>query len=233
MNIAIMQPYFLPYIGYFQLINTVNEFVFYDDVSFMKKSFINRNSILLNGKRHQFTIPLKKASQNKLINEVEVAIDKKWLDDFLKTIDYAYKAAPNYQEVKILLDSILSSRYNNIAELAIQSVILVSNYLNIDCKFSVSSERYSETKKLSKAERLIAITKASKKVKYINAINGKLLYDKRQFKNHNIDLYFLESEKISYMQFGNEFVESLSILDVLMFNTKHSVKALLDKNRLI
>ena len=91
MRIAIMQPYTFPYLGYFQLINAVDTFVFYDDVNFIKRGWINRNNILVNGQGSLFTIPLLKASQNKQINEVEVVFDEKWKNQFFKSIEYNYK----------------------------------------------------------------------------------------------------------------------------------------------
>ena len=233
MNIAIMQPYFFPYVGYFQLINAVDEFVFYDDVHFMKKSYINRNSILLNEKAFQFTVPLKEASQNKLIKDIEVFTDQKWFNDFLKTFEHAYKSAPFYQEVLQIVKTIFNSDYKNIAELSVISVTEVCKYLKIDSKFSISSEDYSNTKKLAKAERLIAIAKQSGKQTYVNAIGGRSLYNKKEFKAQNIDLAFLETQDIKYEQFGNKFVPFLSILDVLMFNSKASIKDLLEKYSLV
>ncbi|WP_299114709.1 WbqC family protein [uncultured Winogradskyella sp.] len=233
MSIAIMQPYFFPYIGYFQLINAVDEFVFYDDVNFMKKSYINRNSILLNQKAFQFTVPLKEASQNKLIKDIEVFTGQKWFNDFFKTLEHAYKSAPFYQEVLQIVKTIFNSDYKNIADLSLISVTEVCEYLKIDSKFSVSSQDYSNTKKLAKAERLIAIAKQSGKQTYVNAIGGRSLYNKNEFKAQNIDLVFLETQDIKYEQFGNEFVPFLSILDVLMFNSKASTKDLLNKCSLV
>ncbi|RZN83118.1 MAG: hypothetical protein EVB11_06360 [Winogradskyella sp.] len=229
MKIAIMQPYFFPYIGYFQLINAVDEFVFYDDVNFMKKSYINRNSILVNQKAFQFTIPLKKASQNKLIKDVEVSVDQKWFNDFLKTLEHAYKSAPFYQEVLQIVEAVFNSDYKNIAELSVISVTEVCRYLDIDCKFSVSSVDYSNTKNLAKTERLIAITQQSGKQIYVNAIGGRSLYNKNEFKAHDIDLIFIETQDLKYEQFGDEFVQFLSILDVLMFNSKQDLNIMLNQ----
>src|SRR5690606_3799363 len=98
MKIAIMQPYLFPYLGYFQLINAVETFVFYDDVNFIKRGWINRNQILVDNKAALFTVPLKKASQNKLINEIDMAIDEKWLSQFFKTIEQNYKNAPYFDD---------------------------------------------------------------------------------------------------------------------------------------
>nr|WP_310590339.1 WbqC family protein [Dyadobacter sp. NIV53] len=82
MTIAIMQPYIFPYIGYFQLINAVDKFIIYDDVNFINKGWINRNNILVSGQAHLFTIPLKDASQNKLIHEVELIGGDQWKKSF-------------------------------------------------------------------------------------------------------------------------------------------------------
>jgi len=230
MKIAIMQPYFLPYIGYFQLINAVDEFVFYDDVNFMKKSYINRNSMLLNQKAFQFTVPLKDVSQNKLIKDVEVFMDQKWFNGFLKTLEHAYKTAPFYNEVLQIVKNVFDYDYNTISDLSIKSVLEVCTYLNINCKFSISSKDYSTSKGLNKTERLIAIAKQSGKQTYVNAIGGQSLYNKSEFKAQGIDLAFIEAQTIEYKQFENDFVPFLSILDVLMFNSIDDSNEMLNKS---
>ena len=103
MKLAIMQPYFMPYIGYWQLMNAVDTYVVYDDVNYINRGWINRNNILISGSSYMFTIMLKKASQNKLINEIEI------LDDFSKLkkqIEFAYKKAPYYDRIIVLLNKI-------------------------------------------------------------------------------------------------------------------------------
>ena len=103
MTIGIMQPYFMPYIGYWQLLASVDIYVIYDDVNYIKKGWINRNNILVNNDKQLFTISLNGASQNKLINEITIA------DDFTKlrkTITMAYHKAPYYNNIMNLLDDI-------------------------------------------------------------------------------------------------------------------------------
>jgi len=114
MKIAIMQPYFLPYIGYFQLINAVDKFVVYDDVNFINRGWINRNNILVNGSTTLIQIPLSKASQNKLINEVEIFKEGKWKVKFLRTIEQNYKIAPNFHRIFELLQSLLDKDHLHI-----------------------------------------------------------------------------------------------------------------------
>ena len=94
MKAAVMQPYLFPYIGYFQLINAVDTFVVYDDVNYIKKGWINRNSILVNEKPFLFTVDLKEVSQNKLINEITIDENSNWKKNILRTIELSYKKAP-------------------------------------------------------------------------------------------------------------------------------------------
>src|SRR5690606_19151193 len=113
MKIAIMQPYLFPYIGYWQLINAVDTFVIYDDVSFINKGYINRNYILLSGKPQRFTLELSKASQNKLINEIEVGNNQ---NKILRTISFSYKKAPFYKKAFSLIEDIFQQKEKNLTE---------------------------------------------------------------------------------------------------------------------
>ncbi len=229
MSVAIMQPYMFPYLGYFQLIQSVDTFVFYDDVNFINKGFINRNSILVKGNAQAFTIPLKEASQNKLIKEIDILKDGIWLNKFLKTIDYNYKKAPYFKETRNLILETFNQNEIKISELAIQSVKQVCNYLNIDKTFQVSSEMYNNSKGLEKQERLISIIAQSRNNHYINPQGGKALYDKDYFASNNIKLSFIENQLVTYKQFNLVFIKDLSIIDVLMFNSKESIRELLNQ----
>lgn len=233
MKVAIMQPYVFPYIGYFQLIEAVDTFVFLDDVNFIKKGWINRNRILINHKDALFTIPLKKASQNKLINEVEVLIDNNWVEQFYKTLEHNYKNAPNFNETFELVQVIFSSKYSTISDLAINSVKHICLNLGIDKNFQLSSNLYGNTKGQEKSERLINIVKQSNNRHYINPKGGVAMYDKEYFKLNEVELSFIDNELLSYKQFNNSFVEGLSIIDVLMFNSNQEIVELLKQYKLI
>lgn len=225
-KIAIMQPYFFPYIGYFQLVNSVDKFVFYDDVNYIQRGWVNRNRILINGNPSYLTVPLNKASQNMLINEVRVLNGSK---NLIKTVEMAYKKAPYYNEIMPLIQQVFSKEYNFISDMAIDSVKLVSNYLGFNTVFELSSEEYSSTKCLDRANRLIEISKLNKCVNYLNPINGQELYSKEEFRNNGIELNFIKSKEIRYAQFNNIFVPSLSMIDVLMFNSRFEVMSFLDQ----
>jgi len=229
MKVAIVQPYIFPYIGYFQLINAVDVFVFYDDVHFIKKGWINRNQILIEGSANMFTVPLKKASQNKLINEIELNIDKKWLELFFRKLEHSYKKAPYFSTIIELVKQVFLRECNTIADLSMASVLIISNYLEIDTAFYLSSERFSSSRGMDRADRLIGITKELGGDEYVNPNGGKELYSKAYFSSNSVKLSFIENGILTYKQFNNSFVGGLSILDVLMFNERESVINMLDK----
>lgn len=232
MTIAIMQPYIFPYIGYFQLINAVDKFVIYDDVNFINKGWINRNNMLVSGQAHLFTIPLKDASQNKLIKEVELAVNDPWKKKFLKTVQQSYLKAPNYQQVFILIEEIVNSGAETIAELTLYALQKVCAYMNIATEIVPSSSVYNNTE-LKAQERIIDICKQEKAVHYINPIGGMELYDKNKFEKEGIKLNFIKSTAAPYPQFKNAFVPWLSIIDILMFNDAESIDKLLKEFELI
>jgi hypothetical protein len=233
MAVAIMQPYFFPYLGYFQLVQAVDHFVFYDDVMFIKKGWINRNRILMQGNEFLFTIPLEKQSQNKTIRESTVSWGKEFPNKFMNQLDSAYKKAPNYAEVRGLVEQVLNRKFESLADLASESVQATWAYLGLEKKFYQSSQ-LSVSEDLGRAERLIEITKSLGESCYINAVNGQELYEKSFFKENGIDLHFLKPNLNPYLQ-GNtkEFVNGLSMIDVLMWNNKKDVVQLLGDSQLI
>jgi hypothetical protein len=228
-----MQPYIFPYLGYFQLIDAVDVFVFYDDVNYIKRGWVNRNNLLVNGQKRLFTIPVTKGSQNRLINEIELAIDQRWVDQFLKTLEHNYKKAEEYVAVREIVEDLFNKKYNSISELAIESIKSVCDYLEVKTEFKVSSEKHENTNGLEKANRLIEISKIESKINYVNPAGGKSIYAKENFKESEINLFFIENELTEYPQFKNDFVGGLSILDVLMFNSKDIVKEKLKEYKLI
>jgi len=234
MKVAIMQPYVFPYIGYFQLIQAVDTFVFYNDVNFIKKGYINRNSILVNDESYQFTIPCKRVSQNKLIKDVELYLDEKTRLKFLKTLSQAYQEAPYFSVVFPLLDHFFKNNESlTISEFAIESILLIAKYLDLQKKWIISSESHEASKHLIKEYRILDIAKKEGASAYINPIGGYHLYSKKHFKSEEMALYFIKSLPIIYKQFSSEFVPSLSIIDILMFNNKDKVKELLNQYELI
>lgn len=233
MKIAVMQPYLFPYIGYFQLIQAVDVFVFYDDVNFIKQGWINRNKLLVNGIESVFYIELSKASSFKKINEVNVLEGTKSYNQLLNTLKYNYKKAPYFNEVYNLVNNILTIPHNSIADLAINSVTIIADYLSMDITFKKSSVDFHETRGLEKSDRLIQIAKLSNSVDYVNPLGGMELYEKSYFAERGVNLHFVKTEIVPYKQFNNQSSIGLSIIDVLMFNSKHEIKQMLSNFELI
>jgi hypothetical protein len=232
MTIAIMQPYIFPYIGYFQLINAVDKFIIYDDVNFINKGWINRNNILVSGNAHLFTIPLKDASQNKLISEVEILMSEPWQKKFLKTIQQSYQKAPYYQKAFVLIEEIVNLEVQTIGELAHRALVKISAAMEIETEIIPSSTKYNN-KGLKGQDRILDICKQEKASHYINPIGGVELYDKSKFEKEGIKLDFIKSVSSPYPQFKNAFVPWLSVIDILMFNSPEQIRNQLDAYELI
>jgi len=229
MKVAIMQPYFFPYIGYFSLIKVVDLFVFYDDVNYIKRGWVNRNRILINSEAKYLTLNVKNGSQNKLINEIEFDDNRQKL---LKTIELNYKKAPYFKQVWPLLETNLKLKTTSLADIAINSVRSVTNYLGMQTKFEISSVSYPETKGLERSERLIQICRKTHADTYINAIGGIDLYDKNDFLKNHINLQFLKPQLLQYKQYKETFIPGLSIIDVLMFNSIEEINKMLESYKL-
>jgi len=228
-KIAIMQPYFLPYIGYFQLINSVDLFVIADDLNYIKNGYINKNTISIQNSKYQFTLNLKKASQNKLISEIEVGDNRgKLLDTFKRS----YKKAPYFKDVYPIIEQILNNEEKNLARFIYYSLIKICEYIGISTKFIYSSE-IKKDNTLKFDDKIINICHLINSNHYINPIGGFDLYSKDKFSQSDIKLEFLKMSEIKYPQFTENFLCCLSILDVLMFNSIQELQILMLKCDLI
>lgn len=228
MTLGIMQPYFMPYIGYFQLMKAVDRYVVYDDVNYIKCGWVNRNNILINGEKKMFTITLKKASPNKLFNEIVIG------DDFgklMKTLRINYSKAINFDETMTLMERIISFPDKQLAMFIANSFQEILKYLSIDTELLMSSSIIKDNSLRGK-DKIIHMCKVLGADVYYNAIGGQNLYDKEEFKKQGIVLNFVDPVVQCYPQLHvNEFVSNLSMIDILMNNTKDDVNKLLDAYR--
>lgn len=229
MILGIMQPYFMPYIGYFQLMKAVDKYIVYDDVNYIKGGWVSRNNILENGQKKMFTIILKGASPNKLFNEIEIGDNFK---KFLKTLQLNYSKAPYYIDVIELLERIFSFQNKQLAIFLANSYKEILSYLDIKTEIIMSSDisKDNNLKGKEKVKQICSLTKADY---YFNAIGGMDLYDKKDFAASNITLKFLKPELKEYRQNSKAFIPGLSIIDVLMNNSKEETNLLLNSYELI
>lgn len=228
MKLAIMQPYFMPYIGYFQLIAAVDLFVVYDNIKYTKKGWINRNRFLQNGRDVTFSLPLKSGSDFLNVDERLLA-DNFDAAALLNQFKGAYARAPYFTETCKLLQQIMQCENKNLFEFLHHSIVKLCSHLEIKTKIQISSD-IAIDHSLKSQDKVIAFCEKLGAASYINTIGGMELYSKETFRQKNIDLQFIKSKPFEYKQFNNVFVPWLSIIDVLMFNPIDVIQKLIHTN---
>lgn len=228
MKLAITQPYLFPYIGYWQLIAAADRFVLLDDVNYIKKGFINRNRILYGNSDHQFTISLDHPSQNNLIMDSKLSADPESRMNFLRLVQDAYRHAPYYDAVYPMIERVMTNSELDLTEFIFYSIRETAAYLGVKTEFTKSS-LVEKDPALRAQDRIIAICKKLDADTYINPAGGRELYDQETFAANGLQLYFIDMKQdmVRYKQFAEPFIENLSIIDVMMFNSVEEIGELL------
>lgn len=229
MKLAIMQPYFFPYIGYWQLIHAVDCFVLFDDAQYMRHGWVNRNRILKPGGSWQYIlVPLKKHDMTELIKNVQVHPDKKWKELIIGQLAHYKKKARYFDETNEMVREILfSNNEQSIAAVNFAIIKKLCAYLDVKKEIIVSSGQNLDYAEVSDAgEWALRIAEQMGAAEYINPAAGAELFNREKFSSSNIRLSFCKSQEIVYSQRGI-FEPSLSIIDVLMFNGIEGTKELL------
>ncbi|WP_100278078.1 WbqC family protein [Mariprofundus aestuarium] len=222
MKVGIMQPYFLPYIGYFQLIRSVDLFLVYDNIQYTKKGWMNRNRMFLNGKDVMFSLPLKKDSDYLDVCQRELAADFN-RQKMLNKIKAAYQRAPYFSETFPLIELIVKYENPNLFCFLQNSIVRICEHLEITTEIRISSDIVIDHG-LKSQNKVIALCEAVGASAYVNAIGGMELYSKHEFDARGVNLKFIRSKPFKYDQFGYDFIPWLSILDVMMFNSLDVIK---------
>jgi hypothetical protein len=222
MRVAIMQPYFFPYIGYFQLIAAVDLFIVYDNIKYTKKGWINRNRILVNGKDEMFSLPIKGDSDSLNIDQRELASDFN-REKLLNKIAGAYRRAPFFANVFPLVEEIIEYNESNLFDFLHHSIVKTCAYLQVTTEIRTSSG-VAIDHSLTSQNKVLAICQAVGANAYVNAIGGKELYSSDVFHTNGLTLKFIQSKPFEYAQFGDAFVPWLSIVDVMMFCPQEDIR---------
>lgn len=256
MKLAVMQPYFMPYIGYFQAIRAVDKYILYSNLNFIKESWMNRNRLLMrDGTIVAITVPLKGKSSYSMIYDVEIDNSKPWKEKMLKTIQMCYGKKPFYKEIFDLLNNILAPKYTFLKDLNNNTIVSLSHYLGISTEIDVDNDRFLDmekllvnveedysnmpyllrTKPIRKVARVIEMCRREGSRDFYNAIGGQELYSKEEFQQYDIHLNFVKTNNIEYRQDSKkgEFVPNLSIIDVLMNNGKGGTQELLQEYTIV
>lgn len=228
MKLAVMQPYFLPYVGYYQLIAAVDLFIVYDNIKYTKKGWINRNRMLQNGKDVTFSLPLKSDSDSRDVCQRELSNDfnrSKLLNQFKG----AYQRAPYFEPTFPLIEEIVYHKSTNLFQFLKHSIVKTCKHLGITTEIKNSSE-IAIDHSLKNQEKVLALCEAVAATTYVNAIGGMDLYSREIFQNRAIDLRFIQSRPFEYPQMGDAFVPWLSIIDVMMFNQIEAIQTCISTN---
>lgn len=231
-TVAVMQPYFFPYLGYWQLIHAVERFVIYDDVNYISRGWINRNRILSNGEPAYITMPLYQSSRNKRICETLLQPSVYWRSKLVKMVENTYRRAPYFGEVFPVIEKLIRCEAQNLADYLAYQLRELAVFMGVKTEFVITSRSY-ENNDLCGQERVIDICKREGAGTYINPQGGQALYDRKSFCNAGIDLCFIVMRPLPYKQRASAFVPYLSIIDVLMCNSPEKVAKMLEEYDLL
>jgi WbqC-like protein family len=228
MIVSIMQPYFFPYIGYFQLIYNCDHFVLLDDVQYIKRGWVNRNRILMNGEPLYITLPVLYAPRVLSINQRVYQLDKEIVKQLIKRIEGAYHNAPYFQVTMPLIRETMGFSDSNVAAFNANLICRIAQRLALETPITLSSRLEKDTT-LRREERLIEICRVVGASEYVNPSGEVDLYSGASFATRGITLRFLKPSISPYRQFGAPHVPNLSVIDALMFNSPEQMRNLLQE----
>ena len=213
MIVSIHQPYYFPWLGYFEKVLKADVFVILDDVQYEKNNFYNRNRVKTSNGATWITIPVMYKSK---INLMDITIDEKqkWQKKHFDTIFFSYKKAPYFKEHEEFLENIFKNmKYEKLIDINLYTLKYLFNALEIETPIKYASELNINS---TATQRLIDITKAVGADTYLSGSSGKNYMDLDLFDKENIDVIYQDYKSPTYTQLGNHFESNLSILDLLL-----------------
>ena len=235
MKLAVMQPYFCPYIGYFSLIKHTDEFILFDIVQFIRHGWIERNRVLKQtGGTVYIQVPLVKHSRDTLIKDIQIRNTEDWKSKIRAQLSFYKKGNRYYKSVIEVIESVFKNEYANIVQLNKDMLIAICKYLNIDSKIQIFSEMNLKIEKAQEPDEwALNICKTYGADEYWNPPGGKTFFDKTKYKDSNIELKFQQLKMPEYKQMTSNFEAGLSIIDVMMFNSPKNISNMLNDYNLV
>ena len=211
MNIAIMQPYFFPYLGYFQLLSNCDEFILLTEVNYIKRGWIHRNRIKMHERETRFGLNISEASQNKKINEHQIHSGK---EEAKRKVFNAYKNSKNFDQWFPTISNAIMHPCDSLSDYLANSLFKTSLLLDIDTKIIKDSDiEYDRTKRGSNL--ILEICRSRRASTYINLPGGKDIYNSQDFLAEGIELCFMkEYNPANYKHLDPNF-SCLSVVDKL------------------
>ncbi len=218
---SINQPHYIPYIGYFSMINKVENFIFHDDVNFIKGEWKNRNKIRENKNSDNFrylTVPIQKQHEKK-INKLLISYDKDWIKDHQNKLRNSYYGEKYYKVVENLFNSVIEKKPKYLSELNINLILKFVEYLEINTRTYRASSFQSD---LTKTDKIIYLCKKVDTSVYISNNKSIEYLEEEKFIKNKINLRYQNYEHPTYKQNKNNFLNNLSIIDLIVYHGKNS-----------
>ncbi len=233
MKLGVMQPYFLPYIGYFDLINYTDKWVVFDTVQYIRHGWINRNRIMHPKDGWQYiVVPLKKHARSTEIKDIEVANDNSWKERIIGQLYHYKKKAPFFNETIVFVQGCLATNETSLSRLNAFTLSKACAYLGIYLDLEFFSEMNLKLGTVEgSGEWALQISEAIGAEEYVNPSSGFALFDNQKFRNSNIKLTFRNLLTFEYTCSRYEFIPNLSIVDLLMWNEPEKIKKYLDMHK--
>ena len=230
MKLGAMQPYFFPYIGYFQLMNLTDQWIIFDDIQFVNKGWINRNRILHPNPKKKwqyFTIPLSGKNRFDKISKIQVDNKQNWRDSIYGKLSHYKRRAPYYKNTMEFVRFSLNIEEDNLSKIVAHTITSVASLLSIKTTINQFSDLNLSNLKIENAGQwALEISKHVGATEYLNPINGRHLFNSCEFQNENINLKFLK-RMVQYSQRSEFFIPQLSIIDIMMWDSIESIKEML------
>lgn len=226
MKVAVMQPYFLPYLGYWQLLGASDRFVLLDDVNYIVRGWMNRNRIWVGGKEHWMTIPLSNASQNRLIPETLIVEGREWKEKLMRTVQGAYAKASHFADGRDLLAEILGTDEKNLAAFLSRSIRIIAERLGLSASIESASAMPAD-EGLRAESRILDLCEKTGASTYLNLPGGRDLYQATAFEARGMELRFLRSDWEAMELQSSSGQLTLSLLDLRMHNSTEALQAAL------
>ena len=233
MTLGIMQPYFMPYIGYISLIKHTDRFILFDTVQFIRHGWIERNRMLKQNEGWQYIqVPLiKQDGRDTLIKDIKINNKEDWKRKILAQIQHYKKVAPYYRRVVALLEDIFANDFEDITTLNKVSLECICKFLGFERNLEIFSQMHLDIEAANAPDEwALNICKAiAGATEYINPIGGLSFFDRNKYENAGIKISFQRMEITEYFQKRDVFESGLSILDVMMWNDVDEINRMLDK----
>jgi hypothetical protein len=228
---ALMQPYFFPYIGYYQLLAYSDIFYIYDDTHYSKGGWYTRNRVLHNVKTYEYiNVSVERPRLNEMLNNVRLKKKHDDLVSILGKLTIYKKRAPYYQRVVEIVRNVFADSSETLVSINVTSLTAVSEYVGIEYFIGYSST-LNYDRNCSAEDKVIEINREIGSTEYINLPGGRDLYHKTRFESAGINLIFMDLPHFEYETHPFQYIPNLSMVDVLMWNSPEDIRKYINDHR--